>query len=228
MSVFNRISDLISANINDLLDQAEDPAKTVRHMVREMQDTLVNLRACTTERLAQQKHLADQISRLKKDVLQWETKAELAIQKGRDDLAKAALVQKGQVEQLITHAEADQIQLGEEITHYQNEANQLEDKLRQAKLRQKSLILRGETAQSRLKVRRQLDNHANAEAFARIEAYERRLDDMEAEVEAHQLGNTDLNHEIEQIAKDSALDEELAALKARMQSSPQILANSQS
>ena len=216
MSVFNRLSDIINSNLNTILEQAEDPEKIVRMITQEMQDTLVEVRSASARHLADKRHIEKQLRHIRAESMGWERKAELAIDKGRDDLAKAALKEKSFVDQAQAQAEADLINIEATLEKLQADTANLEEKLRQAKARQKALILRGQTAKSRIKVQRQLHDVSFDDAFSRFDSYERKLDELEGEVEAYSLGNVSLSAEIENLKDADFLDTELAALKNRM------------
>ncbi len=216
MSVFNRLSDIVNANLNAMLDQAEDPEKIVRLITQEMQDTLVEVRSTSARYLADKRQLEKQLRLIRAESTTWERKAELAIDKGRDDLAKAALREKSLVDEVETRLQADIIHVDVSIEKLRADTVSLEEKLVQAKARQKALILRGQTARSRIKVKRQLNDLSFDDAFNRFEVYERKLDEMEGEVEAFDLGNLTLSAEIESLQTDHELDAELALLKQRV------------
>ncbi|MFT5012677.1 MAG: phage shock protein A [Patiriisocius sp.] len=216
MSVFNRLSDIVNANLNSILEQAEDPEKAVRLITQEMQDTLVEIRSASARHLADRRQLTKQLQDIQDESNNWERKAELAIDKGRDDLAKAALREKGFVDDAETRVQGDLIHIETAIDKLRIDTDSLEDKLRQAKARQKALIVRGQTAQSRMKVKRQLNDVSFDDAVERFDLYERKLDEMEGEVEAFDLGNISLSAEIENLATDQQLDAQLAALKQRL------------
>jgi phage shock protein A len=216
MSVFNRLSDIVNANLNAMLDQAEDPEKIVRLITQEMQDTLVEVRSTSARYLADKRQLEKQLRLIRAESTTWERKAELAIDKGRDDLAKAALREKSLVDEVETRLQADIIHVDVAIEKLRADTVSLEEKLVQAKARQKALILRGQTARSRIKVKRQLNDLSFDDAFNRFEVYERKLDEMEGEVEAFDLGNLTLSAEIESLQTDHELDAELALLKQRV------------
>jgi phage shock protein A len=216
MSVFNRLSDIVNANLNAMLDQAEDPEKIVRLITQEMQDTLVEVRSTSARYLADKRQLEKQLRLIRAESTTWERKAELAIDKGRDDLAKAALREKSLVDEVETRLQADIIHVDVAIEKLRAATVSLEEKLVQAKARQKALILRGQTARSRIKVKRQLNDLSFDDAFNRFEVYERKLDEMEGEVEAFDLGNLTLSAEIESLQTDHELDAELALLKQRV------------
>jgi phage shock protein A len=219
MSVFNRLSDIVNANLNAMLDQAEDPEKVVRLITQEMQDTLVEVRSTSARYMADRRQLEKQLSHIQAESRAWERKAEFAIEKGRDDLAKAALHEKSLVDDAESRLQADIIHIEGTVEKLRVDTANLEEKLVQAKARQKSLIVRGQTARSRIKVKRQLNDVSFEDAFSRFEMYERHLDEMEGEVEAFDLGNVTLAAEIQSLESDHALDTELAALKQRVASS---------
>jgi len=216
MSIFNRLSDIVNANLNSILEQAEDPEKIVRMITQEMQDTLVEIRSASARHLADKRKLENQLRHIRAEARSWERKAELAVEKGRDDLAKAALKEKAFVDQAESQVEADLINIEATLEKLRNDTDSLEEKLRQAKARQKALILRGQTAKSRIKVKRQLHDVAFDDAFSRFDSYERKLDELEGEVESYALGNQTLSAEIEGLKDAEFLDTELAALKSRM------------
>jgi len=216
MSVFNRLSDIVNANLNSILEQAEDPEKVVRLITQEMQDTLVEVRSASARHLADRRQLTKQLRHIQEESKSWERKAELAIDKGRDDLAKAALREKSFIDDAETRVQGDMIHIETAIEKLRIDTDSLEDKLRQAKARQNALIVRGQTARSRIKVKRQLSDVSFDDAIERFDLYERKLDEMEGEVEAFDLGNISLSAEIESLAGDQQLDAQLASLKQRL------------
>jgi len=226
MSVFNRLSDIVNANLNSILEQAEDPEKIVRLITQEMQDTLVEVRSASARHLADRRQLTKQLQHVQAESCAWERKAELAIDKGRDDLAKAALREKSFVDDAATQIQGDFIHIEAAIEKLRIDTGSLEEKLRQAKARQKALIVRGETAKSRMKVQRQLNDNSFENAFERFDLYERRLDEMEGEVEAFDLGSLTLSAEIENLQTDTSLDAELAQLKNRL-AKPKVMTSSE-
>jgi phage shock protein A len=220
MGVFSRFTDIINSNINNLLDKAEDPAKMVRLIIQEMEDTLVEVRSSSAKTLADKKELARQASRFEADATQWQDKAELALSKGRDDLARAALMEK---KKCVESAESlrDELQhVDEHITKLQDEITQLQEKLADAKARQKAIIMREKTASSRLKVKKNIDSDRVNDALSRFDRYERKIDDIEAQVESYDMGSKSLADEIADLASDEKIDDELAQLKAKMKSEP--------
>ncbi|REL32347.1 phage shock protein PspA [Thalassotalea euphylliae] len=218
MGVFSRFTDIINSNINALLDKAEDPEKMVRLIIQEMEDTLVEVRSSSAKTLADKKELARQISRYEKDAEQWQEKAELALSKGREDLARAALIEKKKSSDNAEALAEELAHVEEHISKLQNEISQLQDKLADAKARQKAIIMREKTASSRLKVKRNIDSEKVDDALSRFDRYERKIDDLEAQVEAHDLGSKSLADEIAELEDDENIDDELAQLKAKLNS----------
>lgn len=227
MSVFTRLSDIINANLNALLDEAEDPEKMVRMITHEMEETLVEVRSTSARYLADRKIVAGRIARLESEARNWDQKAEFAVTKGRDDLAKAALKEKARLDEAAALLESDLAHIDTAIGKLKQDTLQLEEKLRMARARQKALILRGKTAQSRIRVKRQLHSTAYSDALDRFESYERKLDEMEGAIESWELGNRNLADEIDELACDEHLDTQLAALKQRLGKSTPAVASTE-
>ena len=218
MGIFSRFTDIINSNINNLLDKAEDPAKMVRLIIQEMEDTLVEVRSSSAKTLADKKELARQANRFEADASQWQEKAELALSKDREDLARAALMEKkkcvesaGALREELSHVDGH-------IAKLQSEISQLQDKLADAKSRQKAIIMREKTANSRLKVKQNIDSDKVNDALSRFDHYERKIDGIEAQVESYDMGSKSLADEISELASDEKVDDELAQLKAKMKS----------
>ncbi|BCV41370.1 phage shock protein PspA [Shewanella algae] len=203
MGIFTRFADIINANISALLDKAEDPEKMVRLIIQEMEDTLVEVRSTSAKVLAEKKELLRRIGKVQLQVQDWQEKAELALTKDREDLAKAALVEKQKAAILAQTLEQELEVVEEHIARLKEEVGQLQEKLADAKARQKTIIMRKQTASSRLEVKKQLDSSKIDNAMLKFEQYERRIEGLEAEVESYDLGG-----------KKSSLEEEFAALKA--------------
>lgn len=217
MSVFSRMSDIINSNVNAILDQAEDPEKMVRMITQEMEETLVEVRSTSARYIADRKHINKRIGWVKGESVAWQQKAELAVSKERDDLAKAALREKARHDETVIYLEADVKTIDEAIAKLKHDTEQLEEKLRMARARQKALILRGKTARSRIMVKRRLHDVSYDQALDRFESYERKLDEMEGEIESYEVANRSLADEIDDLENEERLDHELQALKNRMQ-----------
>jgi len=216
MGIFTRFTDIINANINAILDKAEDPEKMVRLIIQEMEETLVEVRTQSAKLIADRKELGRRSERMQADVVQWEHKAEVALSKDREDLARLALKEKSNAE-LAASSNIDNLeQIEFNLEKLSGDIGQLQQKLLDAKTRQKALILRGKTARSRMGVKKQLHDVDIEEAMSKFDRYERRIDDLEGEVESYDLGRRSLADEIAELETDEQIDEELAKLKARL------------
>ena len=216
MGIFSRFTDIINSNINNLLDKAEDPAKMVRLIIQEMEDTLVEVRSSSAKTLADKKELTRQITRFENDAQQWQEKAELALSKDRDDLARAALIEKKKSTENSQSLVQELVNVEEHITKLQDEISQLQDKLADAKTRQKAIIMREKTVNSRLKVKQNIDSNKVNDALSRFDRYENKIDDLEAQVESYDLGRKSLSDEIADLESNEKVDDELASLKAKI------------
>ena len=217
MGIFSRFSDIINSNLTALLDRAEDPAKMVRMMIQEMEETLVEVRTSSARVLADRKEQERRLLRLQQDVQDWESKARLALGKGRDDLARAALTEKQAVEETVRLAERELKVIEEQLSVLNEEIGQLQQKLDDAKAKQQSMLAREQTSRSRMDIRRSSNREKLEEAFRKFEAYERKMDNMEAEVEAQDLGRSrTLHDEFAELERNDKVESELEALKASM------------
>ncbi|MBU3003293.1 MAG: phage shock protein PspA [Paraglaciecola sp.] len=218
MGIFSRFTDIVNSNINSILDKAEDPEKMVRLIIQEMEDTLVEVRSASAKTLASKKEIASQIGKVQNEAKDWKAKAELAISKDREDLARAALQEKKKCDEHAKALSSELTVVDEQIVKLQSEVGQLQDKLADAKARQKAIILRQKTVSSRLEVKKTLDNGKVDAAMGRFEQYERKIDDLESQVDAYDLGKKTLADEFAELESDDEIDDELAALKKKMQS----------
>lgn len=216
MGIFSRFSDIVNSNINAILEKAEDPEKIVRLMIQEMEDTLVEVRSAAARSIADKKELNRKLGALEEEQADWERKAELALEKGREDLAKAALVEKSQVAAAAEQVRADYAQVDEGLSRLNEDIARLEAKLKDAKARQKTLVSRHKTATSRLAARKKIHDYKIEDALVRFEQYERRMDDVEGRVEAYDMGQPKgLEHEFASLEAEEAVNRELAELKRR-------------
>src|SRR5437764_4365682 len=217
--VFSRARDIFAANMTELLDRSEDPAKMVRMISREMEETLVEVRASAARQIADIKEMRRACNRLDQIKLDWTAKAELALSKDREDLAKAALVERQNAADMAEglHAEIDQIEAV--LKGYEADIGRLQAKLREARARQNAIAARFESAITRAKAREVMHGSRTEDAFAKFELLERRADFAEGRAEA--LGISRLEDEIHELqaaeADDRALQAMKAALKTRVQ-----------
>ncbi len=216
MGIFSRFADIVNSNINSLLDKAEDPEKMVRLIIQEMEDTLVEVRSTSAKTLAEKKELQRRVEGLKGEVDGWQEKAELALSKDREDLARAALIEKKKAADAVEAVEKELAHVDEHIGKLQQEIATLQEKLADAKARQKAIVLRQRSAESRLEVKKALDSNKVDNALARFERYESKIDGLESQVESYELGKKSLADEIAELQQDEHIDDELAALKKKM------------
>ena len=219
MGIFSRMSDIINSNINAMLDQAEDPAKMVRMIIQEMEDTLVEVRSSSARVLADRKEAARRLEKVQVEAASWEEKARLAITKEREDLARGALQEKRAIEEEVVLVEAELVNTDEHIAQLNNEVVQLQQKLDDARARQKALTMRSQTVESRIKVKRQIQREALDDAFQRFEHFERRMDTLESQLDAMDIGRDvppDLATQISALQDDERISDDLEKLKADM------------
>lgn len=217
MGIFSRFTDIVNANLNALLDKAEDPEKMVRLIIQEMEDTLVEVRSLSAKALAERKDLERRIQKLAEKANDWQAKAELALNKEREDLAKGALIEKSRAEEALVVLQNELEQVNQSIDKLAEEVTQINEKLTDARARQKSIIMRKQSAQTRLEVRKRFDGNKVEDTMAKFEQYERRIDDIEAQVESYDMGKgKSLESEFAALAADEKVDQELSALKAKL------------
>jgi phage shock protein A len=217
MGIFTRFSDIVNSNINAILDKAEDPEKIVRLMIQEMEDTLVEVRSAAARSIADKKDHNRKLESLDREQRDWDDKAELAVRKGREDLAKAALVEKSRVAAATDALKRDYLAVDEGLGKLNEDIARLEAKLEDAKSRQKALLARHKTANSRLAARRKIHDYKIDDAMVRFEQYTHRIDDVEGRIEAYDLGlPKDLNHEFASLEAEESVQKELDDLKRRV------------
>ena len=217
MSVFSRMSDIIHSNINALLDKAEDPAKMVRLMIQEMEDTVVEVRATAVKTIADKKNITRRLEKLEAASEEWQEKAEFALSKDREDLARAALVAKRKLADQAQHLRVELAAVEESLSKYDEDLAQLQSKLNEARAKKKALEIRMSTASNRVAMRRRLNDGRVDEAMARYATLERRIDELEADAEAYDLGKTrTLDDEFADLAAENGIQDELDAIKAKL------------
>lgn len=217
MGIFTRLSDIINSNINALLDKAEDPDKMIRMVIQEMEETLVEVRSTTAKIIADKKELVRRNEKLAQQAADWQQKAELALSKQREDLAKAALLEKAQVNEVIELVREDMRKLDASLDKLTHEIEQLQAKLNDARVRQKAMMMRHTATRSRHAVNSKLYDSNIDQALNRFEHFERRIESMESEIEASVIGKKGIAAEFEALEKESRIEQELAALKTKME-----------
>jgi phage shock protein A len=217
MSVFKRFSDVLNSNVNAMLDKAENPEKLVRMIISEMENTLLNVRTESARTIADKKEMERQIKNYQSEVASWQQRAELALQKGRDDLAKQALQEKHRIEQAVEAQLKEFAALETALERLDHDIAKLQSKLNEAVARRKAIVARHDTVKATVHMRKQIDSSSIDTALGRFDRFEKRMDQLEAEVEAMDLGrNVSLSQQIDSLQQDEDLDKELEALKAKI------------
>jgi phage shock protein A len=214
--VFSRARDIFAANMTELLDRAEDPARMIRTIIMEMEETLVEVRATAARSIADIKEMRRAVVRLDELQGDWTAKAELALSKDREDLAKAALAERQKAAEMADGIRDELSQLEQVLRGYEGEIAKLQGKLREARARQNAIAARFESAVTRARARELTHGSRTLDAFAKFELLERRADFAEGRCEA--LGITSLEDEIEQLKADEKIDAQLEAMKAALKS----------
>lgn len=217
MGVFSRLSDIVNSNLNAMLDQAEDPEKIVRLIIQEMEDTLVEVRSNAARAIADRKEVGRKKSDFAARAKEWEAKAELAISKGRDELARGAIGAKRKAEEMIELLDQELGAIESTVEKTNEDLTKLQAKLKEARAKQRSLQIRRDAAADSVRISRQVHDGRIDEALARFDRYERRIDELEAEAESWALGRPrTLEDEFSELESEDAVNAELAALKRRV------------
>ncbi len=216
MGIFSRARDIIAANVTDMLDKAEDPAKMIRMIIMEMEETLVEVRASAARTIADQKELRRHITKLGTLQDNWKEKAELALSKDREDLAKAALVERQKATDMADQLSAEISVHDDALRGYEEDITKLQAKLREARARQNAITARLDAANNRIRVREAYAGSKVEEAFSRFDILERRADLAEGRADVLSMGGAPktLEEEIAELQSSEKVDAELAALKA--------------
>ncbi len=217
MSIFSRLTDIVNSNINAILARAEDPEKIIRLIIQEMEDTLVEVRSSAVRTIAEKRELERRVEQLTREQDEWQRKAELALLRGREDLARGALHAKAGVTHALEEARRQLALIAEGLAAQNEDIGKLQAKLSDAKARERAIVARHKTAATRLKVRAKLYDERITDAFARFEQVERTLDHMEGRVDAYDLGRPKPpRDELADLEAEAGVAEELEALKTRL------------
>lgn len=217
MGMFSRLTDIINANINSLLEKAENPEKLIRLIIQEMEETLVEVRSQAAKSIAEKKTLTRRLRGLETKVADWQKKAELALSKGREDLARSALIEKQKSEQELDSLQHEMISIDEMLNGVQDDCSRLQEKLAEAKRRQESFTLRQKSAEVRLKARHTINTGNIDNAIAKFERYQQKVDEVEAQVEAYDFGkNQSLESQFEELENQDLIDEQLQQMKKKV------------
>lgn len=222
MGIFTRLSDIVNSNINSMLDRAEDPEKIVRLIIQEMEDTLVEVRARAAKAIADKKEAERKKSEFDGRVAEWEKKAELAISKGRDDLARGAVAAKRQAEEMSSLIAEDLKAIDDVLAKTNDDLLKLQNKLKEAKAKQRSMEIRHVSATDRVRINRQVHDGRIDDALARYEHWERKIEEVEAEAESFVMGSNGsprqktLVDEFKELESEDDINAELEALRQRV------------
>jgi phage shock protein A len=217
MGIFTRFRDIISSNINAMLDKAEDPEKLIRLMIREMEDTLVEIKASCAGVMASSKKVQRQLDEVLAREKHWKDRAELAVNKGRDDLAREALVEKRKYSDRANTFEKELIEYKALIEQYQDDIRQLEDKLGTAREKQRVLVQRHIHANGKKRAQQEIRRVDSSEAILKFEEFENRIERMEAEADMVNFGRKPtLEGEFDMLLVDEDIEKELRTLKSSL------------
>ncbi len=214
--IFGRISDIIKANVNDLIDRAEDPEKMIKQMVIEMEEAVNKATTAVGSAIANEKHLERQYTEKKKLAAEWQERAVKAVNAGRDDLARQALEKKNMFDKAGTDVEGPLAEAKKTSTIMRQQLDQLKGKLDEARVRQGTLIARHQAAKAKKQISQSLAGIGDG-AFANFDKYEQKVLKVESEAEAFaELAGdtTSLDDEFKKLEAGSSVEEELALLKA--------------
>ncbi len=215
MGVFSRLSDIINSNINAMLDKAEDPEKIARLIIQEMEDCLVEVRSAAARSMADKKEYERDITQLEQTRLDWTAKAELAVEKGREDLARGALSAKQRAEREIDSRRQALKAIEEVSVRRQDDLEKLQAKLDEAKTKHRALVVRREAAEHRIAMRSRIEVNKVDEAMRRYGQIERKVDEMEAYADLINVGDRSLEAQFQELAAEESIEKELNEIKRR-------------
>ncbi|EKF9232856.1 TPA: phage shock protein PspA [Vibrio cholerae] len=220
MGIFSRFADIVNSNISALLDKAEDPEKMIRLIIQEMEDTLVEVRTNSAKAMADKKELARKVESIEQQLEDWQNKATLALTKQREDLARAALIEKQKLQHVLKGLHTEQTLVEETIEKLTGEIGKLETKITETRAKQQALAIRSQAASHRRDVQRHLHAGRSEEAMAKFEQFSRKVDELEAEADIYaQSGQArSLEQEFAELQAQDEIEKELNKLKAQMKS----------
>ncbi|EOX4199114.1 phage shock protein PspA [Vibrio cholerae] len=220
MGIFSRFADIVNSNISALLDKAEDPEKMIRLIIQEMEDTLVEVRTNSAKAMVDKKELARKVESIEQQLEDWQNKATLALTKQREDLARAALIEKQKLQHVLKGLHTEQTLVEETIEKLTGEIGKLETKITETRAKQQALAIRSQAASHRRDVQRHLHAGRTEEAMAKFEQFSRKVDELEAEADLYaQSGQArSLEQEFAELQAQDEIEKELNKLKAQMKS----------
>ncbi|WP_456372566.1 phage shock protein PspA [Thiolapillus sp.] len=217
MGIFSRLHDIINSNITAMLDKAENPEKIIRLVIQEMEDTLVEVRSDAARTIAEKKKLVRRIDLMQREIMEWQRKAELALSKEREDLARAALKEKHNLENTSEAMEHELNLLEEQLVQLNQDTSKLQKKLDDAKARHKTMMMKHSTVSGRLRTREKLHDSRIDDALARFENVEQKMEHMEGKVESYDLGrDPSLEDQFAELEAEDIIEDELNKLKTRL------------
>ena len=218
MGIFTRFRDIINSNINSMLDKAEDPEKLIKLMIREIEDTLIELKSACAGVMASQKKVERRLEGARSREEHWAERAQLAVDKGRDDLAREALVEKRRFTDMIQALDEEHIEHGAMVAQYKDDIRQLEEKLASTREKQRLLLQRHIRVKRKKEAREEMQRVDNYTTIAKFEEFENRIERMEAEADLVNFGRkSNLEEEFDKLADEDDIEKELAAMKSSLQ-----------
>ncbi|HDK38457.1 MAG TPA: phage shock protein PspA [Thiolapillus brandeum] len=217
MGIFSRLHDIINSNITTMLDKAENPEKIIRLVIQEMEDTLVEVRSDAARTIADKKKLQRHLDIMQAEIDDWQRKAELALSKNREDLARAALKEKHGLENAADRMERELESLEDQLVQLNQDTVQLQKKLDDAKARHKTMMMKHDTVSGRLRTREKLHDNRIDDALARFETIEQKMEHMEGKVESFDVGRDPaLEDKFAELEAEDIIEDELNKLKSRL------------
>ncbi len=218
MGIFSRFADIVNSNISALLDKAEDPEKMIRLIIQEMEDTLVEVRSDSVKAIADKKDLTRKISALENQATEWSNKASLALTKNREDLARAALIEKQKLAEIINGLKNELELIDETVEKLTGEIDKLEAKIVETRAKQQALVIRTSAAGSRRDIQKHLYKSQADETLAKFEQFSRKIDELDAEADsyAYSTNKKSLQDEFAELQAQDEIEKELASLKQKL------------
>ncbi|BAO43941.1 phage shock protein PspA [Thiolapillus brandeum] len=217
MGIFSRLHDIINSNITAMLDKAENPEKIIRLVIQEMEDTLVEVRSDAARTIAEKKKLQRRMDQMQHEIREWQRKAELALSKEREDLARAALKEKHSLENAVASMDKELEILESQLLQLNQDTGKLQKKLDDAKARHKTMMMKHNTVSGRLRTREKLHDSRIDDALSRFETVEQKMEHMEGKVEAYDIGrDPSLHDQFAELEAEDIIEDELSKLKSRL------------